>query len=220
MESQHDRAVLGRRVAAEAEKHPDRLVAVFEDGPRPAARLTAGDLATRGNQLAWRLRRDGLAEGDRVGIMLRNRPEFLYGLVANSKLGVPTVPIDPRARGEKLRHFIEFAECSALLVEDAVVADEAAAAIIRHSGARPYGVSTAEGRQRGIDVSRAWPTVNEALEGPERDDVGQHVDDLSRPWLLSYTSGTTGDPKAIQFAYDRMLFYEMVPRFFGYRPDD
>src|SRR5215213_6105224 len=129
MEPQHERAVLGRLVAAEAERDPDRLVVIFEDGPRPAERLTAADLATRGNQLAWRLRRDGMG--------------------ANSKLGVPTVPIDPRARGEKLRYFIEFAECSALLVEDSVVADEAAAELISATGARPYVVSTAEGRERG-----------------------------------------------------------------------
>jgi acyl-CoA synthetase (AMP-forming)/AMP-acid ligase II len=220
MEPQHERAVLGRLVAAEAERDPDRLVVIFEDGPRAAERLTAADLAMRGNQLAWRLHRDGIGRDDRVGIMLRNHPEFLYGMVANSKLGVPTVPIDPRARGEKLRYFIEFAECSALIVEDSVVADEAAAELISSTGTRAYVVSTAEGRERGIDVTGDWETVNEAIEGPERKDVGQQVDDLSRPWLLSYTSGTTGDPKAIQFGYDRMPFYEQIPRFFGYRPDD
>ena len=46
------------------------------------------------------------------------------------------------------------------------------------------------------------------------------VEDLASPWLLAYTSGTTGDPKAIEFGHDRMVFYRRLPEFFGYRPDD
>jgi acyl-CoA synthetase (AMP-forming)/AMP-acid ligase II len=220
MDPQLEAAVLGPRVAAEAEKDPDRLVFLFENNRLPDERVTSGDLAVRGNQIAWELRRAGLGPGDRVAIMLRNHPEFVYGLVANSKLGIPTVPIDPRSRGEKLRYFLEFAECSALITADYVVADEAAAGVIRGTGVRAYVVSTPEGRERGLDVSGEWETVNEVLDGPQREDVGQQVDDLGRAWLLAYTSGTTGDPKAIQFNYDRMVFYEQVPKFFGYRPDD
>jgi crotonobetaine/carnitine-CoA ligase len=212
-------AVLSRRVAREAERAPDRLVLLFENHELPDEPVTLGQLAIRGNQLAWELRRAGLGPRDRVAIMLRNHPEFVYGLVANSKLAIPTVPIDPRARGEKLRYFIEFAECAALITADYVVADEAAAEEIRASGVRMYVVSTAEGRARGLDVS-GWDTVNEVLDRPEREDVGEHVDGLAQPWLLAYTSGTTGDPKAIQFGYDRMPFYELLAKFFGYRSDD
>jgi acyl-CoA synthetase (AMP-forming)/AMP-acid ligase II len=220
MEPQLEAAVLGRRVAAEAAKDPDRLLFIFENDWLPDERVTCGELAARGNQIAWELRRAGLGPGDRVAIMLRNHPEFVYGLVANSKLGIPTVPIDPRSRGDKLRYFLEFAECSALITADYVVADEAAAGVIRGTGVRAYVVSTPEGRERGLDVSGEWDTVNEVLDGPEREDVGQQVDDLGRPWLLAYTSGTTGDPKAIQFNYDRMVFYELVPKLFGYRPEE
>jgi acyl-CoA synthetase (AMP-forming)/AMP-acid ligase II len=37
---------------------------------------------------------------------------------------------------------------------------------------------------------------------------------------LAYPSGTTGDPKAIEFGHDRMLFFRRLPEFFGYRADD
>jgi crotonobetaine/carnitine-CoA ligase len=62
--------------------------------------------------------------------------------------------------------------------------------------------------------------LNEVLEGPEREDAGQQVDNVRHPWLLAYTSGTTGDPKALVFGYVRMLFYRLVPGFFGYRQED
>jgi acyl-CoA synthetase (AMP-forming)/AMP-acid ligase II len=220
VEPSQEAAVLGRLVAAQAERHPDRLCFIFENGKLPDEAVHFRDLAVRGNQLAHAFRGAGLTKGSRVAVMLRNHPEFIYGLVANSKLGLATVPIDPRARGEKLRYFLTFAECSGLLTADYVMADETAAEVIQKTGIKTWVVATPEGKAQGLDVSTDWPTVNEILEGPERQDVGQHVDDLTSPWLLAYTSGTTGDPKAILFKYDRMVFYQLIPRFFGYREDD
>jgi crotonobetaine/carnitine-CoA ligase len=94
-------------------RDPDRLVYVFENGGLPPERVTAEDLAVRGKQLAGALWRLGLRPGDRVGVMLRNHPEFVYAYVATAKLATPAVPIDPRARGEKLRYFITFSDCEA-----------------------------------------------------------------------------------------------------------
>ena len=211
--------IFGRLVAERAEREPDRLVFVFENGGLPAERVLCGELARKGNQLAARLRADGFAPGDRLAVMMRNHPEFLYAMVAASKLGLVTVPVDPRARGDKLRYFLTFAECRGVVVADYTIADEAAAVVIREAGIRPYVVSTPEGREGVADVS-GWPLVDEALAGSEAADVGQHVDSAGYPWLLSYTSGTTGDPKAIIVPYDRTPFYARTADFFGYREDD
>lgn len=212
-------AVLGRIAVARAEAEPDRLALVFENGDLPDEPVRLRDVAIRANNLAFGLRRAGMARGDRLGIMLRNHPEFVYGLVAASRLALPAVPIDPRARGEKLRYFLTFAGCSGLLTADYVVADESVADVIRSTGIRTHVLSTEEGRARGLDAS-GWPGLNELLDGPEREDVGQQVDDVGQPWLLAYTSGTTGDPKAISFNYDRMLFYRLVPGLFTYTESD
>jgi acyl-CoA synthetase (AMP-forming)/AMP-acid ligase II len=221
MDSHLDAGVLSRIVRREAERDPDRLVLVFENGPLPAERVTAGQLAVRGNQVATALDRAGLQRGDRVAIMLRNNPEFVYGLVANAQLALPTVPIDPRARGDKLAYFLSFADCAALITADYVVADEEVAQVIARSGVRPWVVSTPEGRALGLECNRHWPVLNSVLDDDRAEpDMGERVDDLATPWLLAYTSGTTGDPKAIEFNHDRLLFYRRLPRYFGYRPDD
>ena len=130
--------------------------------------------------------------------MLRNHPEFVYAMVANSQLGLVTVPIDPRAWGDRLRYFITFAGCSALVVADYILAEPQAAEVIQEVGLRAYALSTAEGRAQGLSIE-GWPSLNEVFEGPEREDVGQHVDTLDHPWFLSYTSGTTGAPKYVSF---------------------
>jgi acyl-CoA synthetase (AMP-forming)/AMP-acid ligase II len=219
MSSTLDAAVLSRVVAGEAGRDPDRIVYLFENGDLPTERVTAADLAVHGNQVAHLLTRYGLRRGDRVGVMMRNHPEFVYAYVGTAKLGTPAVPIDPRARGEKLAYFLTFSECSLLLVADYVVADPAVAATIRSTGVETVVLSTAEGRAAGLDVA-AWPSLNETLDGPELPDAGEHVTDPASPSLLGFTSGTTGDPKAIEFGHDRMLLYRRLPGFFGLRPDD
>jgi crotonobetaine/carnitine-CoA ligase len=206
-----DQAVLSRVVTAQAERDPDRLVFVFENGDHPAERVTAAALARGGNQIAAELQRAGLARGDRVAIMLRNHPEFVYGLVANAKLGLPTVPIDPRARDDNLASLLSFAASSAVLVADYVVADPAAVDVIRASGARVWVLSTPEGRAAGLDIGREWPTLNEVLAGSGAGEVGEHVTDLGTPWLVASTSRIT---------HDQVLFSRLLPEFFGYRGDD
>lgn len=219
VDREQESAIFARLIARRAEEEPERLALIFENGDLPAEPVHNRHLAVRGNQLAWELRRAGLHKGDRVGIMLRNHPEFVYAMGANSQLGLVTVPIDPRAWGDRLRYFITFAGCSALVVADYILAEPQAAEVIREVGLRAYALSTTEGRTQGLSIE-GWPSLNEVFEGPEREDVGQHVDTLDHPWFLSYTSGTTGDPKAIVFGYDRMLFYRLTPRFFAYREDD
>jgi crotonobetaine/carnitine-CoA ligase len=220
MDAREEAAVFGRLVAMRAEQEPERSALVFENGQLPDETASYGDLAFKGNQFAWELRRAGFVRGDRVAVMLRNHPEFVYSMVANSKLGLATVPIDPRARGDKLSYFLRFAECKGVVVADYTAADAAAAEVIRASGVIPYVVTTPEGSDQDARAPEEWPSFNESLNGPPRDDVGQQVDSLRQPWLLSYTSGTTGDPKAIVFGYDRMLFYRLVPGFFGYMESD
>ena len=219
VDREQESAIFARLITRRAAEEPERLALIFENGDLPAEPVHNRHLAVRGNQLAWELRRAGFHKGDRVGIMLRNHPEFVYAMVANSQLGLVTVPIDPRAWGDRLRYFITFADCSALVVADYILAEPQAAQVIQEVGLRAYALSTAEGRACGLSIE-GWPSLNEVFEGPEREHQGQHVDTLDHPWFLSYTSGTTGDPKAIVFGYDRMLFYRLTPRFFDYREDD
>jgi acyl-CoA synthetase (AMP-forming)/AMP-acid ligase II len=216
-----DAVVLGRLVAARADAEPDRSCLVFENGSLRAEQLTLGTIAVQSNKLADELRTAGLRKGDRVGVILRNHPEFLYALVACSNLGLVAVPVDPRARGEKLRYYLTFAECAAVLTADYVVSDDAAADVLRDVGARAYVLSTPEGRAAGLVPPLVWPALNEVLDGPERPDTGQHVDRAADPFELSSTSGTTGDPKAIVLTYERMPLYVLIPTAcFGYRPED
>jgi acyl-CoA synthetase (AMP-forming)/AMP-acid ligase II len=215
-----DRCVISRIVRRAAERDPDHVAFVFENGNFPDEPVTFADLSVRGNQLAHRFRADGLAKGDRVAIMLRNHPEFLYGLVATSKLGLETVPVDPRARREKLRYFLQFSDSKAVVVADYVLEDSRVVDLISELGLRTYVLATAEGPSVDVNEHSGWIPLGEVFAEPNLADVGEHVDDVNDSWLLSFTSGTMGDPKAILFTYARMELYQLLPGWFGYRPED
>jgi crotonobetaine/carnitine-CoA ligase len=208
-------AVFSRVVTTRAARDPDGLVFLFENGRLPAERVTAADLAVRGNQLAWALRRVGLRAGDRVAIVTHNHPEVVYGLVAGAKLGVPVVLLDPRWGSERLDPLLRRADCSAVLTADYLLADPAFAEVVRRSGAAAFALSTPEGRAGGLDPSPEWPVLNEVLDGPERGDAGEYVTDPAAPWLVAFAGG-----KAVELAHDRLPFFRLVPGLFGYRADD
>src|SRR6266498_3626261 len=165
-------AAIGTDVAACAEAEPDRCCLVLENGDLPAERLTNAEIAVQSNKLSHALRSVVLRKGDRAAVMLRNHPEFVYALVACSKPRLATVPVDPRARGEKLRYFITSAECAGVLTADYVVGDETAADVLRTTDARTYALSIPEGGAEGLAPSNEWQSRNEVLDGPERADTG------------------------------------------------
>ena len=84
---------LGRRISHLAEERPDApgLVFIALDGAEPA--FTWRQLDRRSSQLAGALAERGLGLGDRLGIGLRNSPQFVFAVFAAWKLGAVPVPM-------------------------------------------------------------------------------------------------------------------------------
>jgi crotonobetaine/carnitine-CoA ligase len=152
--------------------------------------------------------------------MLHNHPEFAHTMVAAAKLGLPTVPIDPRARGDRLDSLLRLAGCAALVTADYVVADPAAASTISELAVPTWILSTPEGRAERLDYPYGWICLNQVLMRPRRPDVGEHVADPAEPWLLLPVPGPTGDPVLLEVPWARMSLLRAMPAALGYRSDD
>ena len=87
-----------------AQAWPDRIGWVFDlrDGPEPqhSATLTFGEIAAGVDRFARHLGGCGVQRGDRVGVMLHNRPEFALAWLALARLGATMVPLSVKARHE------------------------------------------------------------------------------------------------------------------------
>lgn len=115
-----------------------------------------------------------------VGTLLENTPEMLYALAAGALGGYVTVGINATRRGEGLARDIRDSDCQVLLTDSE----------LKHLlDGLDLGDTTV------IDTdSDEWEAMVEAAEPPaDPPEVG-----AEDPFMLIFTSGTTGDPKAVQ----------------------
>ena len=66
-------------------------------------RLTYGELHDACVELGERVRAAGYKAGDRIALLLENRPEFFVHWLALNSIGVSIVPLNPDMRPEELR---------------------------------------------------------------------------------------------------------------------
>ena len=141
-------------VAAHARLRPDKVAIVAGD-----RRVTYAELDTATTAAAHVLAKRGVGPDARLGIALRNRPEWFVGALGAARLGAQVVPIPSGATPEEREYFCEDGEVAFLL-------DEA-----------------------GLDAFLA--DADAAPTEPVADACPDYV--VQR----SYTSGTTGRPKAV-----------------------
>ncbi|NTX08244.1 non-ribosomal peptide synthetase [Myxococcus sp. CA040A] len=160
--------------------------------------LTYAGLDARANQLAWRLRAQGICrEHPQVGVCLPRSAELLVTLLAIVKAGGAYVPLDPDYPSERLR----------LMAEDAGVH-----AIVTQTGLRSRlpsgGVPTLclDALEAELDALPAHP--------PEREVC---PDDLA---YVVFTSGSTGKPKGVCVPHRGVLRLVLGANYVDVGPDD
>jgi acyl-CoA synthetase (AMP-forming)/AMP-acid ligase II len=130
----------------------------------------------------------GLGKGDRVAVLAYNAIEWLEIYAATALAGLVAVPVNFRLTGAEARYIIDNCEARALIVQDellgtieAIRADLAiASANIVVFGKAPGPAGFADYEDLLARASDRPPSV--AVDGAD-------------PWMLMYTSGTTGKPK-------------------------
>ena len=170
---------------------PDRIAMVTPSGHR----WTYGRFAREAGALGSRLSGLGLRPGDRVGIVLYNRPEFLITLFACLAHGFTPVPMNFRYRGIELAGLLMDSEPRAIVYAGSYRALVADAVAIAHEA-----VAFIEVSDEGTATSEAIPW-DEVIAGdgvlPERAPADGEM------WI--YTGGTTGQPKAVRWPAIEML---------------
>ncbi|MGH3002444.1 MAG: AMP-binding protein [Gaiellaceae bacterium] len=169
-----------------ARREPERIAAVGlgEDGSR--RELTYGELSRDVKRLAEKLVSLGVRAGDRVAIFLPMSPDVAIASHAIAHLGAVQVPI--------------FSGFAAHAVADRLRSGEVKVVITqRASFRRGRPVPMLEILEEAMQSS---PTVEHVVLAPfELDDQPGELPalevDSETPYLLTYTSGTTGKPKGV-----------------------
>lgn len=173
---------------------------------------TYDDLLRSGRELAGALAGEGMVEGDAFAIIMRNHPEFVEAMVASEIAGTVFVPIDPRTRGEKLAYMLRFSRCRGAIVTRDVLPHLDA---IRDGLPDLAWTWVVDGADAG-SVHRTLADVRAAAEPAEK--VSPRPADA--PMQMLFTSGTTGDPKAILAPHARFSAVASLGPVVGLLPTD
>jgi acyl-CoA synthetase (AMP-forming)/AMP-acid ligase II len=130
----------------------------------------------------------GHGHGDRVGLLLENRPAFLFHWFALNALGVSVVPINAEMRSAELEYLVGHSEICLAVTSPGREDDLRVAAAA--AGVRCEVVTL------GAPIP-AFPRRGKEQEGA--------LPDAETECALLYTSGTTGRPKGCRLTNDYFL---------------
>ena len=158
------------------ERQPRQDPAILvTDGRAVTRTVTFGELSERSNRLANALRGLGVGPGDRVGIVLPQRPETAVAHIAAAKLGAIAVPLSVLFGPDALDTRLRDADVRVVLGEGEPLERIAALGL---------DVPLVDvDRDLEVLLAEASPLFEAAATTPDT------------PALLVYTSGTTGPPK-------------------------
>lgn len=136
----------------------------------------------------------GVGRGDRVGLLMTNRPEFLEVVIACASLGAIVAPFNLRFTPRELAYVVGNADC-AVVITEAALRDGLS---IAHTEAPSCPI---------IDVD------DDSFAGLHRSTALLPACRITPddPLFICFTSGTTGDPKGAVLTH-RSWFYASMAR--------
>jgi acetyl-CoA synthetase len=150
------------------------LVELARDGSR--REWSFGEVAERSARLAGTLRARGVDRGDVVMTLIGNRPEWVFAMLACFRIGAVVLPCTEQLRAKDLRLRIDVARPSLILADERNRTELEAA-----GGGVPVLLVPDEG----------------LFAGPPGPAAQVHEEE---PCLITFTSGTAGEPKAVVHA--------------------
>ena len=173
-----------------------RLALNWEDEDGATAAFTFWDLQQAANRLSNALAALGVARGDRVALILPQRPETIVTYLALFQMGAVAVPLSFLFGPEALEYRLADSGAKVALVDPQTLANlwpvrlrlEALAHVIGVAGARE-------------SATLAWEDLL-AKAAAEFAPVATRAED---PAAIIYTSGTTGPPKGALLAHCALL---------------
>jgi acetyl-CoA synthetase len=181
--------------AAVCDRHADgsgRLALLYEAPDGALARYSFDALKQLSNRCANALAGLGLRRGDRIGVLLPQRPETAIAHIAIAKLGAVALPLFTQFGPEALEHRLRDSGAAALITDCESLAklppglDELRAILVVDGDAGGH--------------LRFWDCLDRAADAFTPTDSGSED-----PAFVIYTSGTTGRPKGVLHAQRVLL---------------
>src|SRR4051812_39113865 len=191
---------IGYFFADAARRYPDKIAIIDLHGGRER-QITYSQLDERSDRAAGLVRSLGVKPGERVGMIVGNRVEFLEIFFGAMRAGAIPVAINTRLAKDTLKFILDDAECRAAFIEP-----EAHPSAMEVSATTPNRISLHDYEKARDNSAR--------LEAPPELPANAQA-------FQPYTSGSTGLPKGAIMTHAGMLWYvKYNQRYWPSTPDD
>jgi len=184
---------VGEALERTARKYPSKVALIARERS-----MTFAEVKEAVTSLSAHMQREGVMQGDRVGLLLPNSIAFALGYYAAQSLGAVATVMDARLRGREL---------------EGVLRDGDLRLLISHRGL----MSEIAGTLSGFDRLPRWIVDGEGdecfekrLSSPPSTRFAAPVLEPEQDALILYTSGTTGEPKGVVLSYINLAQYPHV----------
>ncbi len=163
------------------------MIELARDGTR--REWSFGEVSERAARLAGALTAHGVGKGDVVMTLIGNRPEWVLSMLACFRIGAIVLPCTEQLRAKDLRLRIAVARPTLVLADE------------RNRGELEEGVADLASAGAGAGIASAPARVyvpDDSLFAAEPSAAVELRD--SDPCLITFTSGTAGQPKAVVHA--------------------
>jgi len=186
---------IGQTLSFRTKRMPHREALVEAASGR---RFTYFELNQRTNRLAHGLQSAGVAQGDRIGILLMNGVEFIETFFATAKLGATLVPLNWRLTPDELEFILKDSGTTTL-----IFGPEFAGQVtdIKSRGSKTDIVRYVQVGGETQSFAKDYDTLTEGQPDAEPEIAGQNDDLL----FIMYTSGTTGLPKGVMHSHNTVF---------------
>jgi len=170
---------------AQVTQTPEAIAVVFEE-----QQLTYRELNSKANQIAYYLRRVGIARNQFVGILKERGIDFLAAMLGILKAGGAFLPIDPSYPNERVRYMVTDSQIQILITRrtlfDKLANDLEEGNYLRH-------LLCFDG-EKG-ELGKIYQFYNGTALANEPKNNPTHVNESTDIAYMLYTSGSTGLPK-------------------------
>ena len=189
-------------VDALAEKEPEKVCMVWCDQEERERFFTFAEMSRLSNQAANVFRAHGIGKGDHVMLMLKRNYEYWYIIVALHKLGAVAIPATHTLMAADIDYRVKAVDVKAVVV----TADNS-------DGPKELNKCNPAGVEKFLIRGQmpGYVDLNAEIEAASTD--FDRVETLAtEPMLLYFTSGTTGEPKAVMHDHTYALCHILTAK--------
>lgn len=191
-----------------ASENPSKRAIVFKSLNGEVTTYSFGDLREKSARIANALSAQGIKKGDRVMLILKRRVEYWFAMVALSKMGAVAIPTSDMVSHDDISYRIKDADVKCIICADddkvLLNTDRAVENVSKEYGINVLRYVTSGNREGYMNLNEQMDCAGMSFERIQTN--------VNETMMLYFTSGTTGDPKAVMHNYSYPLSHIITAR--------